>query len=376
MGQHSDAIELTRQLIRLDTVNPPGNEDACAHHLGTLLESAGFRLTYHTLAPGRTNLVAHRGDGQRPPLCLTGHLDTVPLGAAPWHVDPFAAEVAEGKLYGRGATDMKSGVAALVTAALTMAAHLEPGPGVVLVLTAGEETGAEGAMALARTREALGAAGAMVVGEPTSNAPLLGHKGALWLKAHTRGVTAHGSMPERGVNAAYKAGHLLTKLEDFDFNLPPHALLGKTTLNVGTVHGGMNINSVPDHAEIGIDIRTVPGVDHARLRESLQGYLAPELDELAVAIDLEGIWTDPTDAWAETVFEVTARILGEHPEPRGATYFTDASVLSEAYGGVPTVILGPGEAALAHQTDEYCYLERIDQAVEIYRALIERWQSR
>lgn len=373
MVRYSQAVELTRELIAFDTINPPGNEAACARYLGQRLEDGGFAVAYHDFGEGRANVVARCGKGDRVPLCFTGHLDTVPLGAAPWGVDPFAGEVAGERLYGRGSSDMKSGVAAFVVAAIT-AAQQPRSPDLVLVLTAGEETGAEGAAHLARSGAALGEAGALVVGEPTSNVPFVGHKGALWLEAHTRGVSAHGSMPERGVNAVFKAGRVLAKLEDFDFNLPPHEVLGKATLNVGTIRGGMNINSVPDHADIGIDIRTVPGVDHARLREALAGYLAPELGELAVSVDLEEVWTDPANPWVQDVFEIMAGILGEQPEPRGASYFTDASVLTRVYGGVPTIILGPGEAAMAHQTDEYCQLERIDQAVEAYRAIMELWQ--
>ena len=159
------------------------------------------------------------GSPDKRPLCFTGHVDTVPLGAAPWTVDPFAGEISDGKLYGRGTTDMKSGVAAFVVAALELGATLAGGPGVVLVITAGEETGCEGAYYLARSENMLGEAGAIVVAEPTSNQPWIGHKGAIWLKARTTGVTAHGSMPEEGVNAVYKAARAIGRLEDFDFNI-------------------------------------------------------------------------------------------------------------------------------------------------------------
>ena len=140
---------------------------------------------------------------------------------------------------------MKSGVAAFCVAATALANKLTGTPGVVLVITAGEEIGCAGAFDLARQKGVLGEAGAMVVAEPSSNRPLVGHKGALWLNAHTKGVTAHGSMPEEGDNAIYKAARVISKLEDFDFNVARHEMLGAPTLNVGTVHGGININSVP-----------------------------------------------------------------------------------------------------------------------------------
>lgn len=372
MKTHTDAVELTRELVRRDTVNPPGNERECARYLGGLLEAAGFAVSYHELAERRTSLVARRGNGSGKPLCLTGHIDTVPLGARAWQVDPFAGELDAGRLYGRGASDMKSGVAAFVAAAIDAGPRLERGPGVVVVITAGEETGCQGALHLAHLDRVLGEARAVVVGEPSANYPYLGHKGALWLTARSTGTTAHGSMPERGVNAVYKAAQALEKLRAFDFEQAPHPVLGKPTLNVGTITGGMNINSVPDFAEIGIDIRTVPAMAHPDLRSALTRRLEPEVAELSVLADIPGVWTEPDDPFVHAVFDVMEPLLGERPQPRGASYFTDASVLAAAYGGVPVVVLGPGEPEMAHQTDEFCRVERIVQAVDAYRVLLER----
>ncbi len=376
MDDSFDPIELTRTLVGFDTINPPGNERPCAENLGGLLDDGGFSVSYHEFAEHRSSLVARiGGSADAAPLCFTGHIDTVPLGAAPWTVDPFAGEISDGKLYGRGTTDMKSGVAAFVVAVLRLARELSKGPGVVLVITAGEETGCEGAYHLAGLGDVLGEAGAIVVAEPSSNQPWIGHKGALWLTARTTGVTAHGSMPEQGENAVYMAAHAISKLEDFDFNVARHAVLGKPTLNVGTVHGGLNINSVPDMAEIGIDIRTTPDQDHAAIRSHLTGYLGDSV-VLDPIVDVGGVLTDPTNEWMQEVFDVMTGILGSRPESNTATYFTDASALTPAYGGAPTVILGPGEATLAHQTDEYCFTAKIEEAVEAYMEIARRWNAR
>jgi succinyl-diaminopimelate desuccinylase len=162
------------------------------------------------------------------------------------------------------------------------------------------------------------------------------------------------------------------RLTDFDFNVQRHAVLGGPTLNIGTFHGGLNTNSVPDHAEVNLDIRTVPGQAHASVREMVGSFLADEM-EISPIIDVPAIWTDPSDPWIQRVFEIMASLLGEMPAPQGATYFTDASALTPAMGNLPTIILGPGEAAMAHQTDEYCLVSRIDQAVEAYGRIIEDW---
>ena len=299
-------------------------------------------------------------------------MDTVPLGARPWQRDAFGASLEGGKLYGRGASDMKSGVAAIVVAALSLSERLRDSPGVTLVLTADEECGCGGAAFLARKTRLLGDVGALVVGEPTANYPLVGHKGALWLEARASGVTAHGSMPERGDNAIYKAAAAVDVLRRFDFATPAHPLMGPPTLNVGTLHGGININSVPDAATIGIDIRTIPGQAHDDVKSRLAHALGDAV-ELAPIVDVEAIYTDPRDPWMQQVFGVTARHLGEPPTPRSATYFTDAAVLNAVYRNVPICVVGPGEPQLAHQTDEYCLVDRIEQSVAIYADLIREW---
>jgi len=369
----TDAVALTRDLVRFDTINPPGAEAACAQQVARLLETAGFELRTYDFAPGRTSLVARIGGrADAPPLCFTGHLDTVPLGAQPWTHDPHAAEIAGGRLYGRGSTDMKSGLAAFVTAAIELAPHLARTAGLVLVITAGEETGCDGARHLVGLPGVLGRADAIVVAEPTGNEPLVGHKGALWLQARTSGVTAHGSMPERGVNAISKAARAVTRLEQFTFDVPPHPVLGRATLNVGTIAGGLNVNSVPDAATIGIDIRTIPGQPHAAVLRRLGDYLGQEVT-LAPFVDIEGIWTEPDDPWVQEVFDIVTPVLGERPVGRAAPYVTDASLLAPAYGHPPSIVLGPGELALVHQTDEYCLVERIEQAVALYVGIAQCW---
>ncbi|HUL93510.1 MAG TPA: M20 family metallopeptidase [Burkholderiales bacterium] len=368
----SDAVGLTQTLLRFDTVNPPGRERECARHAGALLERWGFRVDYHEYAEARTSVVARAGGSDaKPPLCLTGHIDTVALGTAAWTRDPFAGETDGDRLYGRGSSDMKAGVAAILLAARGLARKLPGTPGVVLVLTAAEEGGCVGSQHLLRT-PLLGKAGAVVVGEPTSNYPLVGHKGSLKFHAKFRGVSAHGSMPELGVNAIYKAAKAVARLEGFDFGVKPHPVMGGPTMNVGTIEGGQGVNMVPDEARIGVDIRTVAGMDHAALLSRLRDLLGNEA-EVDVFSDMNAVWTEPEAEWIQRVFDICAHHLGARPAAKTATYNTDAGNLLKAYAGAPTVVLGPGEARLAHQTDEYCSMERIRQSVAIYEAIIRDW---
>jgi succinyl-diaminopimelate desuccinylase len=368
----SPAVALTRQLIGFDTRNPGGNEAECIDFLIRILKDAGFKVTTASFEDGRPSLVARWGEGKRPALCFAGHVDTVPLGSAPWQFDPFAGQIHEGRLYGRGACDMKGGVAAMVTAACRLAPRLAHGDDLILLIVAGEETGCQGSRCLAEQTERLGRAGALIVAEPSNNYPLVGHKGALWLSARFTGRTAHGAMPEKGDNAVYKATAAVERLKGFDFNMPAHPYLGPPTLNLGYFHGGLNINSVPDAAEMGIDIRTVPGLDHDELCERIQACLGPDA-ALSPIVDVSALWSDPESAWIQSVFDTVSTLQGERPEPRTVAFFTDGSPLQAAYAGIPTLVLGPGESAMAHQTDEYCLVEEIEAATALYQRIAEEW---
>ena len=367
-----DAVSLTRELLRFDTVNPPGQERDCAHRAAGLLEEAGFSIAFHEYEPGRTSVIARAGGSDaKPPLCLTGHLDVVPLGTRKWSKDPFAGEADGDRLYGRGSSDMKAGIAAMLVSALSFSRKLHGTPGLVLVLTASEENGCVGSRHLAALPQLMGKAGAIVVGEPTSNYPMVGHKGSIKFHAAFTGVSAHGSMPQLGVNAIYKAAKAIQRLEEFQFGVPEHPVMGLPTMNVGTVEGGSGVNLVPDLARIGVDIRTVPGTNHEELILELKNLMRDA--EFEIFADSQSVWTEPDEAWVQRVFEICKPILGEAPVARTAPYMTDAANLRKVYAGAPTVVLGPGEAAMAHQTDEYCNMERIPQSVAIYEALIRDW---
>jgi succinyl-diaminopimelate desuccinylase len=357
------AVDLALELVRLDTVNPPGREEVAASLLGARLSAAGFDVAYHEHAAGRPSVVARlAGDG--PALCMTGHLDTVPLGGAPWSVEAFG-ELRDGRLYGRGASDMKSGVAAIVVAAERVAALGHGRAGLELVLCAAEETGCEGAQHLAASG-ALGQAGALLVAEPTGGVPHVAHKGVLWARATAEGKSAHASSPHLGRNAIYPLAAAVAAIASLRLDTEPHPILGEVTLNVGTISGGAGINLVPDRAEAGIDVRTVPGMTSARVLEQLRAAAGPEV-RLEPILDLAPVATDPADPFVQSAFAVAGSSGG------GLAYFTDAAALAPAYGNPPTVIWGPGEAAQAHQTDEWAAVEKIEAAAEGFFEVARRW---
>lgn len=363
------AVELTQALIGLDTINPPGNEAACAGYLGALLRAQGLAPEIHAFGDGRANLICRlpgRDTGPAP-LVLTGHLDTVPLGAAPWTRSPFAGVIEGDRLYGRGASDMKAGVAAMVCAFVAAAAQT-PARGVTLLLTGGEEVGCQGAGHLRRHDPvALGGASAMLVGEPTANHAVRGHKGALFVRATVRGLTAHSSTPQLGDNAIYRAARAVLQVEGTRWAEPQDGFLGPSTVNVGLISGGLNANSVPDLAQFTLDVRSGDGLNHTQALAALRERLGPRV-ELEPFIDMPPVLTAATDPF----FGVVSRAASNLAADRGATFFSDASVFQPHYG-CPTILLGPGEPDQAHQVDEFCLVTRIPEAQAIYTRVIDAW---
>jgi succinyl-diaminopimelate desuccinylase len=368
-----EVLLLTQELLRFNTVNPPGQEKGCAEFLAQRLEGSGFVVQAYEFSPGRPTLVARlRGLDDELPLCYAGHIDTVPLGDSRWTREPFSGEVDGDKLYGRGASDMKGGIAACVVSAMEMAKYPDRKADILLVITAGEETGCEGAAYVASLNGVLGETGGLVIAEPTSNELFVGHKGVLWLELKTRGLAAHGSMPAEGINAIYPAAEAVLMLREVDLGYPPHPVLGPATLNVGTIAGGTKINIVPDQALIHVDIRTVPGRTSDETINHVKNILGPGV-EVHTLLDFDAVATDPGNEWVQEVSAILSSYSGEPTPPKGLPYFTDAAVLTPAFNSVPTIILGPGEAEMAHKTDEFCLIPRLSEAVEIYKEISRRW---
>lgn len=369
-----DPLALTQALVAKKSINPPGDEAPIAQYLRGLLEPAGFACQVVALGENRASLIAKFGAGAKPALCLTGHMDTVPLGQAPWTKDPFAGQVEGDRLYGRGTSDMKGGLAVMVCSVVE-AVKLHPDLELVLVITSDEEIGCQGAKLLWEQGYLNQPVGAVLVCEPTGNLPDLGHKGSLWLEAICRGVTAHGSTPELGVNAVYLAAQKVLVAKELDLGPQRHALYGRPTLNVGSFKGGMNINSVPDRASFTLDIRTLPSMSHGEVTDWVQKALGPEV-ELRWIIDAEAVEVDPNDPWIKDCLDLLQARNAEPVPIRGGVYVTDASVLWRAYGRPPVMVLGPGDFSEAHKTDESCSVSKLYEAKEIYLEILGRWAKR
>jgi succinyl-diaminopimelate desuccinylase len=379
---YGELLDLTRALIELNTVNPPGNEQVAAELVLEYARRWGLQGELLPLGPDRANvLLTLPGQGTAPALLYCGHFDTVPLGEAAWTHPPHGAHVdADGMLWGRGSVDMKGGVAAMLLGMATLARAGISLPGDVRFLgTIGEEVDCAGASA-ALTSGVMDGVGQLVIAEPTDLALVVAHKGALFLEFTTLGRSAHGAMPEQGVNAIVQMTRLLARLQAFDFGLlnfggSAHPLLGRPTLNIGTIAGGSVVNLVPDRCTVQVDVRTVPGLDHPDLLKRLEALL----DELRSTMpdfraewrltgDYPAVGTDPNCKLVQVAGRVLEGVTGRAPSITAVSYFSDGSVLQPATG-VPTLLCGPGDPNLAHQTDERLSVRALEQAADFFTRL-------
>lgn len=351
----SPVVDLARELIRLDTV--AAREDDALALVAPLLEGAGFRVTTVPWLEGRSNLVATWNGGG--PLTLSGHVDTVPHGSAVWTHGALSGAIADGRLHGRGSSDMKGGVAAIVFAAIRAA---RPGTrGFTVALTAGEETGCGGAFSL-RDVSLLHPQPILVIGEATGNEVRLGHKGATWLELAARGISAHGSRPELGVNAIEALADSVVALRDLDPG-ERHPYLGRRTTNVGTVGGGSQTNLVPDAAHMTVDVRPVPGAGASAVLELLSAS-----GIVTTVLDLPAVWSDPDSACTAGIVDAVQSVTGRRSEPAGVSYFTDAAALDPS--AAHSYILGPGDPDQPHSTDEWVSITLLEQSVDVYAAIL------
>jgi len=368
-----NAIELTQKLVSMDSVNPPGNEAPVNQFIGDLLLANGFTVDYIHYGENRLHLVAAKGPKEVLPIVLSGHLDTVPLGEQEWKFHPFSGEISDGKIYGRGSSDMKGGVAAMVVAAVH-ATEQNPDASVLLLFTAGEETGCQGAKHLVENYPGLGKAKGLIIGEPTANIPAIGHKGGLYMNVTVTGKTAHSSMPHLGDNAIYKAAAAIIKVQNFVFHEDEDPLLGFSTLNVGMFHGGLNLNSVADHAEFTIDARTTTKTNHTKLLDELKNEMGEKVS-METLVDLNAVSSEESHPFVQLVYETCGVSSGDYAFPKSMPYLTDGAILQPAFQGVPTVILGPGQPEMAHKTDEFCYVSKIEEAVKMCTDIILKGAS-
>ena len=370
---------LLRDLVAIDSVNPmlsPGarGEAEVARRIAGELESIGLRVEMTEAAPGRPNVVGVL-EGRAPgrSLMFCGHSDTVGVSGMP---RPFAPEIRDGRLYGRGAQDMKGGVAAMIGAVrrLVETGGLDCGR-VIVAAVVDEEHVSIGADALvARWR-----ADAAVVTEPTGLDVAVAHKGFQWIALETRGRAAHGSRPLDGRDAILRMGRVLARLESLDRRLqqsPSHHLLGTASLHASLIEGGHELSSYPARASLRYERRTLPGEPGDIARVEADAILAdlkgedPEFEADATFVfGRDAYEIDPGSQLPALLLDA-AKAAGCRAAIAGMTFWTDAAILAAA--GIPSVLFGPGGAGL-HSIEEYVIVDDVCRCRDALVNLARRW---
>jgi succinyl-diaminopimelate desuccinylase len=376
--RRKELVDLTIQLVQTPTENPPGNERGAARLLKPLLSKMGFNIKTVLSPKGRWNLLAEKrwGQGGRR-LIFNGHLDVVPAGnASQWKYPPFQGKLYKGRIYGRGSSDMKSGIASFVHALSTIERSKIPlhQGAVILHLVSDEESHGHQGMGFLTQREGI-QGDAALVGEPTDLQPVIAQKGALWLRIFTIGKSAHGSKPHLGVNAVEKMMKLIERIH-FSSLEKEHTLLGKPTLSIGTIQGGTKVNVVPEGCHIEVDRRMLPGEkkeevfgEIKEILDSLQSqdpFFRYRMEEIDFAEPSE---VDPEEEIVKVGVDAIQNVMGRKPMLRGFSGFTDSRFyINQCH--IPTLIFGPGGADQSHTMDESVEVDALVHAAHIYARIV------
>jgi acetylornithine deacetylase len=367
----SDTIELLKSLVAIDSVNPDlvhgaAGETTAAAFIMEWFRQRAFELHRIEDRSGRPSIVAiARGTGAGRTLLFDGHLDTV--GVQGYDGDPFAPRIENGRLFGRGSQDMKSGVAAMMIAA-DRAARARLAGDVIVACVADEEYASIGTEAIAR----LFKADAAIIPEPTGLAVTIAHKGFVWFDVLVKGRAAHGSRPDLGIDAIVKTGKFLVVLDQEDRrlrSLAPHPLLGTPSVHASLIQGGQELSSYPAECMTRIERRTVPGetpetVD-AHLRSMLNRLEAQDADFNATLT--RGLARNPMEVPSDApivpiLLAAATNRLGRVPTIEGMSGWTDCALLADA--GIPSILFGPTGAGL-HGETEYVEIESVDAVADI-----------
>jgi len=387
------AFAILADLVGFPSVSLQPNGEIVAH-IETYLADHGITCWRDAHEDGeRFNLLARigpqDGPGSQGGVLLSGHLDVVPADAAGWRGDPWRLRREGGRLYGRGAVDMKG----FLAMALAQAPEFQARAGALseplfLAFTFDEEIGCFGAERMPALLAASGAAPRIaIVGEPTGMTPISGHKGGMELVTHVRGAAGHASKPAEGANAIFAATRIITFIDSlakecaaarhdaspFD---PPHS-----TLSVGTIRGGEARNIIPDSCSFDWEIRAHPGEDPHRLRRRVEAFVAtdilpalraahPDCDVVTETLcDVPPLERRPVSPAADLV----ARLWTNQP-PGVVSFGTDGSYFQAA--GLDTIVIGPGGMAQMHQPDEYITEDAIDEGLQFLGRLLDEMSGR
>ncbi len=363
-------VELLQDLIAIPSVNPAGDpghekpgEKAIAEYVAHFLRKIGASVRLKEILPGRPNVVGMFASRGKKRILLAPHLDTVSVRGMT--INPFDPVLRQGRIYGRGASDTKGSMAAMLWALKEWSessARTHAPIEITFAGLMGEEAGNQGAEALANSSFRADFA---VIGEPTEMKIVHAHKGAAWMTIETFGKSCHGSTPEKGENAILRMKSVIDQIETKilpRFAKIRHPLLASPTLNLGIIRGGSKTNIVPDHCLIECDIRTVPGFSAKQVTALFKTILKPMGAAVKWHIDRspDPLYTDPKNRWVQSLQSYTRGLAT-------ATWFCDAALFSKV--GTPSIAIGPGSIAQAHTADEFLKIADLEDGTRRF----SRW---
>jgi succinyl-diaminopimelate desuccinylase len=363
--------EIIQALVRTPSLNPPGDVKDCADVLASFFEKEGIPVRQLAVTDKLVNVVATLdGRSAGKTMWYNGHIDVVPAGAD-WTRDPWGGEYVDGRIYGRGATDMKGGLTSLMGSMIALKRAGCPFNGkIVFSAAADEETGSDsGTVWLIQNKVVT--ADYAIIAEPTKGWVEIGHRGTLWVEATIKGKANHACQPHLGVNAVHYAAKAITALTSLEF--PTRLDLFEVPtggISVTMINGGTKLNIVPDRCTLGIDRRMLPVDNVEEATEQIRQTIASVMAEGA-GFDLRVIKAWPPVMMEEghilvrTMIKAFKELQGYQPPIRAKAGATDASFV-KGMAGIPFVLYGPGPSAICHMADEYVELDEIVKAAHMY----------
>lgn len=361
---------ILKKILSISSVNGEDNECVIAEFIYQYLKEKHVQVSIQHIDNRHANVLAIVPGKKNQIVIWNGHLDTVPYGEIEeWETDPKVPKEKAGKIYARGASDMKSGLAAMVYLLGEIGISGEkPEYTIYFWGTCDEEKGGIGAQKILEQND-MPKAELLLIGEPTGCRLGVAQKGCLWTEISVQGITSHGAYPWEGCNAIEYGTEVFLLLKEWIENFE-HEILGNATIQITMITGGIAPNMTPDYAKLLLDIRTVPGLDTQMILKKIEkigealyvesgrkvGFDVQVLNERRAIEMKEG------DEWL-TYFKKCLEQNGERPEEIGINYFTDASILTEKYEEIPVLLFGPGEPHMAHKPNEYVEIEKYNEYI-------------
>lgn len=366
------SIALLKEIIAIPSVNGADNEGAVAEFIANYLKEKHIDAFVQQIDETHANIIAKLEGKSSETVVWNGHLDTVPYGnTEEWNTDPSIPVEKNGRIYARGASDMKSGLAAMVYLLGEIGESGEKPEQTILFLgTCDEEKSGLGAEKILEEID-LSSGSLLLIGEPTGCKLGVAQKGCIWAQLNISGKTSHGAYPEEGYNAVEYGMKIVHRIKKWVTEYE-HRLLGTATAQVTMIQGGIAPNMTPDFAEILLDIRIVPGISAEDVEKKIKKICREEVEETNGEVKFEvriknarrAIEIAEEERWLKE-FKAYLKQNGAETEEIGINYFTDASILTKKESEIPVLLFGPGEPRLAHKPNEFVELEKYEKYIEI-----------